>query len=827
MKQILTLLMLICCMTGFAQHMIQGTVTDSITVKPLEQANVMVLRGGKTIKFTKTDANGKFSIAVTERDELAVTYLGYRKQTMSVPSGNTVRIFLVPEDFMLKEVTVKGTPVFGHADTITYDLSRYATERDNTLSDVLKRLPGVDVLKNGTVSYQGEPISRLTVEGLDLTGGRYRKMTEALKAQDVDKAEIVEHDQPIKALQGKIFTDDVAMNIKLKDTARDKWLPTLSPQIGVGDDLYIDGKADVLQVGKERQQIYSGELDRQGKQLSDSHAHLATSSLTATKQEMDSPHWFSMPALNTPIDAERLRRNLSHRWSVDRITKDRDEREVRTSANYLHTTEWQTTSNSSCYYFGAEPIMTEESKQVHISRDIVSVDYSQKLNKAEAYGNEYFLANATFANGLSDIGHTVSQQSKQTELHLQNTFNRIFVHDNYQFSVYSDVEVAYLPSELIINRERQQLKTWQGYTHNYLSWLRHKAFSTYSLRGGIRAEHLNVEGNNTQIGLYLQPGYEHRSGKATLRLNLPIKWEYFVRQHQSYINLSPTLSFNIRQSNHCEWYLYGSYGELSGSMSDVALDRLRIDYRTYKVCSSIIPRNRMASAGMNYTYKQPIHEFFWVWRAKYSHQRKNLTADLQIHEGQYWYAYLEKANHGDTYSIGTDLSKGIFKWRLKTKTSLTYSYYKGQQASGGRLIGFSAQTLNATEDIIWSPSWCDVTYQGSFTRNVSSTDFSCLTPLLQWRQSLSLTKTIGKIDLTISGVHYHNELQTSAVKNTLLADASVVWRMKRIRLSGELHNLLNQKDYILTDYSGLTSSTTTYHLRPREVIMRLQWSFST
>ena len=106
MKQILTLLMLICCMTGFAKHMIQGTVTDSITVKPLEQANVMVLRGGKTIKFTKTVANGKFSIAVTERDELAVTYLVYRKQIMSVPSGNTVRIFLVPEDFMLKEVTV-------------------------------------------------------------------------------------------------------------------------------------------------------------------------------------------------------------------------------------------------------------------------------------------------------------------------------------------------------------------------------------------------------------------------------------------------------------------------------------------------------------------------------------------------------------------------------------------------------------------------------------------------------------------------------------------------------------------------------------------------
>ena len=45
------------------------------------------------------------------------------------------------------------------------------------------------------------------------------------RLKDVKKAEVIEHDQPIKALQNKTFTDNVAMNIALKDSARDKLMP--------------------------------------------------------------------------------------------------------------------------------------------------------------------------------------------------------------------------------------------------------------------------------------------------------------------------------------------------------------------------------------------------------------------------------------------------------------------------------------------------------------------------------------------------------------------------------------------------------------------------
>ena len=73
--------------------------------------------------------------------------------------------------------------------------------RQQSLKDVLKKLPGVDIEKNGRINYNGKPINRFTVEGLDLTGGKYNQLEENIKAKDVKKAEVIEHDQPIKALQ--------------------------------------------------------------------------------------------------------------------------------------------------------------------------------------------------------------------------------------------------------------------------------------------------------------------------------------------------------------------------------------------------------------------------------------------------------------------------------------------------------------------------------------------------------------------------------------------------------------------------------------------------
>ena len=249
MKYVLVVIIIFLSLSCMAQSNVSGIVQDSITKHPLEMANITLVRDGKPISFTRTNEEGGFKIQAKPNDFIVVTFLGYQKKTVTITEQPMV-ISLIPEAFNLKEVEVKGGRILGRADTITYDLSRFSNERDNSLNDVLKKLPGIDVSKNGQIMYNGKAIDRFTIEGLDLTGGKYNKINEALKPNEVDKAEVIEHDQPIKALKDKVFTDNVAMNIKLKEDARDKWLGTFSFTKPITPKVVCE-KIDILQLGKQ------------------------------------------------------------------------------------------------------------------------------------------------------------------------------------------------------------------------------------------------------------------------------------------------------------------------------------------------------------------------------------------------------------------------------------------------------------------------------------------------------------------------------------------------------------------------------------------------
>lgn len=172
-----------------AQTEISGYVEDSLSHNRLPNVSITLLRNGKPIKFTRSKADGSFVLSVDERhvgDMLQATCMGYKKTKTSIFSNKEAIIKMPSTAFVLKEVQVKGSRITGR-DTVSFDLTRFADARDNSLKDVLKKLPGVDVAKNGQINYNGKPINRFTVEGLDLTGGKYNQLEENIKAKDVKK----------------------------------------------------------------------------------------------------------------------------------------------------------------------------------------------------------------------------------------------------------------------------------------------------------------------------------------------------------------------------------------------------------------------------------------------------------------------------------------------------------------------------------------------------------------------------------------------------------------------------------------------------------------
>ena len=116
-----------------------------------------------------------------------------------------------------------------------------------------------------------------------------------------------------------------------------------------------------------------------------------------------------------------------------------------------------------------------------------------------------------------------------------------------------------------------------------------------------------------------------------------------------------------------------------------------------------------------------------------------------------------------------------------------------------------------------------VTYNGTFGWNQSEVGDTKTHTLFDWTQRLTLTSTLSNVDLTLVGVLHHNELHSSPSVNTFLANAHVVWRLKKVRLRAELRNLFNKKTYAETSYSGVGVFTNNYELRPREFQLSVQF----
>jgi hypothetical protein len=79
-------------------------------------------------------------------------------------------------------------------------------------------MPGIEVLPDGKILYQGKAINKYYIEGLDLLEGKYNLANDNLPYQEVSQVQILENHQPIKTLDSLQFSDRTALNIKLKNT---------------------------------------------------------------------------------------------------------------------------------------------------------------------------------------------------------------------------------------------------------------------------------------------------------------------------------------------------------------------------------------------------------------------------------------------------------------------------------------------------------------------------------------------------------------------------------------------------------------------------------
>ncbi|MBC7947463.1 MAG: outer membrane beta-barrel protein [Chitinophagaceae bacterium] len=199
--RLLVVMMIGSCLASHSQS-IKGKLLDLVDNRPLAGATLTLtsLKDSTTQFKRLADSSGVFRFDGLPVDSffLEVSYVSYEnfKQIVatsdSMPVTELGTLFVPKETKQLGGVTVvtKTPPTQQKGDTTQYNASQYKVNPDATTEDLIKKMPGITVDKDGTVTAQGEQVRKVTIDGREFFGDDATAALRNLPSEIVDKIQV-------------------------------------------------------------------------------------------------------------------------------------------------------------------------------------------------------------------------------------------------------------------------------------------------------------------------------------------------------------------------------------------------------------------------------------------------------------------------------------------------------------------------------------------------------------------------------------------------------------------------------------------------------------
>ena len=219
----IVILLLFFSLPLFSQQInLKGKIKDNQN-RSIQSASVSITDDSENnLGYNYSDEDGNYSILFekpkSEKITVEVSCLGYHKKTLFINiKTNTIQNFVLEEKIeSLQEIVVEsGKKIRIEQDTTTIKVASFGNKTEQTVEDILKKLPGIEVSKDGSIKAHGKPIDKLLIEGEHMFNQNYKLLSKNLDAKVLDAVQIIDNFEDNPILKKLDNSDRVALNLKL------------------------------------------------------------------------------------------------------------------------------------------------------------------------------------------------------------------------------------------------------------------------------------------------------------------------------------------------------------------------------------------------------------------------------------------------------------------------------------------------------------------------------------------------------------------------------------------------------------------------------------
>lgn len=850
------------------EQIISGIVCDANKQSALNNANIILSTTAdkKIVAYAITSHDGSFRIQFkyTKLENLfmKVSYLGY--ETINIPlkkDENYYEIQLHPQAIDIKEVVIKAPKIRAQGDTIIYNVASYSKEGDRTIGDVLKKLPGIRVEENGRIIYQGMPINKFYIEGMDLLEGKYGIATNNISNKDVGSIEVLENHQAIKALEGLSLSEQAAINIRLKEKAKLKWIGHLKAGGGItpSSDLLWDGVLIGMRFNKKFQSLSTYKTNNAGVDVTKELHSFDSRSLQYEEQKL-SDYIDITPSYPLELDKSRQVFNRTHQVTSNSLFQSKKGIETKVEVNYRQEQEKLDRGTETFYYeANQDTIALFEQENAIFKKQTLSTGVISESNQKNYNLTNKLRINLSWANKYYSIDsnlHTQQNaysptQEASNELYiLKRTGKNIIILSSYSSYEIHPQQISAIYSQYALNQNINQKKF---FTENEISYGytigRFFLSSTGGIKGMVRKMDTDIEDskqiNNSQtkshlnyIHLYLVPKLEYSTSRSKGRLQLSLEQYNYHYADKSAQSKNSHSKFLFHPSLYIEYDLTPTLKcELSGSIKHTLVDE-HLFYNgyimnTYRTFTKGYPQYTLSSQkelSAFIAYKNPLNEFFTRINVQYECRKTPYTLNQLFYNNFLFSSFQNGENTNHQLSITGSLSKGI-DW-LKGYFFFDAMYIDRQNS----LIRNDNKISTINNTWILSPklefdalTCMTIKYKLDYIYNTLFLEKDeKRIHTVSFKQKLSSRiRFSSKVSLEVVGEHYYTEDLNRQHNNFFLMDAflrHIISKDIEVELSAK--NLWNESAYSYTSFTDEASTIyRNYLIRPRNIMMTVKCNF--